>query len=94
MDEIAYNTRKMVDYLEMAAGEGGEDEGEEPLEKVVEKAVGGEKDAKVQSKLKSIEEQNKALIESLNSLSSQLGSMKGKTAGSGETKEDKERVHE
>ena len=91
MDEIAYNTRKMVDYLEMAAGEGNDHEGdeEEPLEKVVEKAVGKGGDEKVQGKLKSIEEQNKALINSLNSLSSQLGGLDKKPAQSKE-----EQVHE
>ncbi|MBR9681317.1 MAG: hypothetical protein GOV00_00795 [Candidatus Altiarchaeota archaeon] len=85
MDEIAYNTRKMVDYLEMAAGDGGEDSdgSDEPLESVVERAVGKKGtgiDPKVQNKLRSIEDQNRALIDSLSNLSSQLNKMGDKPA--------------
>lgn len=77
MDEIAYNTRKMVDYFEMAA-EGGETDDDTPLEEVVEKAVGkGSKKTEVHNKLKNIEDQNKTLIDSLSSLSSQLDKMGG-----------------
>ena len=90
MDEIAYNTRKMVDYLEMAAGEEGEDYEDESLEETVEKAVGKPEDPKVKNKLKNIEEKNKALIDSLSSLSSQLDNMAGKekTEKTAEPKEE------
>jgi len=69
MDEIAYNTRKMVDYLEMAADEAGGTEGESKDEPTTPE------DAKLRTsseKLKNIEEQNKALIGALDSLSKQL----------------------
>ena len=76
LDEVAYNTKKMVDYLEMAAGEGietdTEDEDEESLEEVVNKAQKNTEQRDVEGKLQNIEEQNKALIDSLNNLSSQL----------------------
>lgn len=79
MDEIAYNTRKMVDYLEMAAEDGDVEDQDESLEKVVEKAVGkdGKPGTAVNNKLKNIEDQNKALIDSLSTLSSQLNQMGG-----------------
>ena len=81
LDEIAYNTRKMVDYLEMAAEvpaekeekvgkeEKGEKEGAEE-----EKAEEGEN---VVEQLRKIEEQNKVLIEALNKLSEGLAKLGG-----------------
>lgn len=78
MDEISYNIRKMVDYLEMAAGEVEEpaEEGGEPAK--AGKEGGAEEPAGTKGKLENIEDQNKALIGALDSLSKQLNEMGSK----------------
>ena len=69
LDEIAYNTRKMVDYLELAVEtEEGREEAREGREEKKEKED-------VIQQLQKIEEQNKALIEALNKLSESLSKM-------------------
>jgi hypothetical protein len=80
LDEIAYNTRKMVDYLEVAA------EIEEPKQvkkakpQTKEKKKGkeeeeGDGEGGPKEQLEKIEEQNKALIDALGNLSSSLDKM-------------------
>ena len=75
LDEIAYNTRKMVDYLEMAAEVPRETE-EEAGER--EESAGEEKKEEkgdVLDELRKIEEQNQALIDALNKLASSLNKL-------------------
>jgi len=71
LDEIAYNTRKMVDYLELAV------EVEEPKEsrEHEEKERPVEKKERVSEQLAKIEEQNEALIDALSKLSESLSKM-------------------
>ena len=77
LDEISYNTRKMVDYLEIAAdiGEEKEEVPEKPQKKEKKEAT-KEKEAKegenTAEQLAKIEEQNKSLIGALNKLSENL----------------------
>ncbi len=73
LDEIAYNTRKMVDYLELAVDVGEEPAEEKPkkAEKKPEKEESGKIEGPVEQ-LEQIEQQNKALIEALNKLSDKL----------------------
>ena len=77
LDEISYNTRKMVDYLEIAAdiGEEKEEVPEKPQKKEKKEAT-KEKEAKegenTADQLAKIEEQNKSLIGALNKLSENL----------------------
>ncbi len=73
LDEIAYNTRKMVDYLELAAEVPKEETEEEKEETAEEPAKEEKKD--VTTQLQNIEEQNKALIDALNKLSENLGKL-------------------
>jgi len=75
LDEIAYNTRKMVDYLEIAAEIEPEDKKkrEKPKE---EKVEGGKATPKEQ--LEKIEDQNKKLIDALGNISNNLGKMGSK----------------
>jgi hypothetical protein len=77
LDEIAYNTRKMVDYLEMATEVGGtsektEEEKEEAKEKEAPKK---KKEGGASEQLSKIEEQNKSLLGALNKLSESLNKM-------------------
>ena len=74
LDEIAYNTRKMVDYLEMAA-EVPEEKKEEKEEEEEKKEKGEKRKENVVEELKKIEEQNKALIDALNKLSESLNKL-------------------
>ncbi len=71
LDEIAYNTRKMVDYLEVAAEI-------EPEEKPKKEKPVEEKKAEPKEQLKKIEEQNKQLIGALENLSENLEKMGSK----------------
>jgi len=78
LDEIAYNTRKMVDYLEIAADIGEEDSEteEEPIKpvKLEEKKETKEKPSTI-DQLNNIESQNKSLIGALSKLSENLDKM-------------------
>ncbi|MBR9680871.1 MAG: hypothetical protein GOU98_03550 [Candidatus Altiarchaeota archaeon] len=91
LDEIAYNTRKMVDYLELAAGVEPEDKPKEEKKakkkeesteesSEEEKTESGKKEGKddSNSKLGKIEEQNKALINALGNISENLDKMGSK----------------
>lgn len=78
LDEISYNTRKMVDYLEIAAdiGEEKEEVREKPQKdakaKKESKDKSEETDDGTVKQLEKIEEQNKSLIGALNKLSDNL----------------------
>lgn len=88
LDEIAYNTRKMVDYLELAAGVEPDEKKEKTDEKPKKAKKGEADDGKEEagtkgkedtgSKLGKIEEQNKALIDALGNISSSLEKMGSK----------------
>lgn len=80
LDEIAYNTRKMVDYLEIAAEIEPEDK--DRPKKAVKKEEsegkeGGEKPTP-KKQLENIEQQNKKLIDALGNLSDNLNKMGNK----------------
>lgn len=88
LDEIAYNTRKMVDYLELAAGVEPDEKKDQADNKKKEKKKEETSDDKegikdsgkedTGSKLGKIEEQNKALIDALGNISSNLEKMGSK----------------
>ncbi|MBR9689655.1 MAG: hypothetical protein GOV01_02020 [Candidatus Altiarchaeota archaeon] len=89
LDEIAYNTRKMVDYLELAAGVSPEEDSTEKTkkeDKKKEEKATSEKPEKTEEKEKStpekklekIGEQNKALIDALGNISDNLDKMGNK----------------
>ena len=89
LDEIAYNTRKMVDYLELAAGVEPEEDSKdkkktEKKEEKKEAKSGDEKDEDAKKEgdapatLGKIEEQNKALIDALGNISDNLDKMGSK----------------
>lgn len=78
LDEISYNTRKMVDYLEIAADIGEE---KEEVKEKPQKEAKPKKESKDESEegkegtvkqLEKIEEQNKSLIGALTKLSDNL----------------------
>jgi hypothetical protein len=75
LDEISYNTRKMVDYLEIAAEIEPEEKKkkEKPKESGKEKVEGGKTAPKEQ--LEKIEDQNKKLIDALGNISDNLDKM-------------------
>jgi hypothetical protein len=78
LDEIAYNTRKMVDYLEMATEVGGTSEKTEESKEEVEEekeAPKKKKEGGASEQLSKIEEQNKSLLGALNKLSESLNKM-------------------
>lgn len=80
LDEISYNTRKMVDYLEVAADVGGEELVEEVPQKEAKEKPKKEKSEPEEekdtvNKLESIEKQNESLIGALNKLSDNLKKM-------------------
>jgi len=78
LDEISYNTRKMVDYLEIAADIGEEKETvpEKPQKDDKKKKKESDKPEETEEgttkQLEKIEEQNKSLIGALNKLSDNL----------------------
>ncbi len=78
LDEIAYNTRKMVDYLEIAADVGDDDDSEEkenPIKLVEEKKEKPNEKPSTIDQLSNIETQNKSLIGALSKLSENLDKM-------------------
>lgn len=84
LDEVAYNTRKMVDYLEIAAEVEVPEEPAPARSKKKKEAEPDEEEegepeeegeAAPEEQLENIEEQNKALIDALGNLSDSLNKM-------------------